>query len=293
MPIVYEDGVWTTAAVHGPKRWHTPFPGTSERVAFEQTYRQYAANFSAVTVGTAHPSVSGFYLASEGNYQGLDAGVQEWVRTYAKIPSSRTEYGSHVYTIPGITPDDLATVNHISGTPSDIGGGLIRITTTGAHGLSVDDIVIITYQIQMATNPSFVPILYNARTIVAVTSTTLDVAEISDPRGSIIDWFSVTYGVVGRDPMQFPVPCRIQYDYFMPGVSPDITTPNDIPIITAVRIMSNDGTETQYYSSVTTPTVEDYMALVDAGEWVVAVDSTLRRWMGNIYERETLYVQAR
>jgi hypothetical protein len=109
--------------------------------------------------------------------------------------------------------------------------------------------------------------------------------------------------VDGRANMTRTVVSRLVHEYFLCATGQTYTTPSAIPIISAQRYtLAGDNTaEVQWlvdataypFAAYTTdPTLPDYKALVSGQDEIVAEDSRLTRWMGNIYERVTRYVIA-
>ena len=94
------------------------------------------------------------------------------------------------------------------------------------------------------------------------------------------------------------------YTYYLPGVTVGITTPSDIAVVESqkyyVASSNNVMTDILADSPVTpasVPTRAAYEALItadaSAGSFsIVAEDSKLIRWRGNIYERSVVYVKA-
>jgi len=88
------------------------------------------------------------------------------------------------------------------------------------------------------------------------------------------------------------VASRISVDYFLPGVTASISTPPDIPLDTRFRVLDSQGQETTTLGTNTQPTLTEYLAIVTNGGEIVAEDSQLERYRGNIYERRTRYIRA-
>jgi hypothetical protein len=106
---------------------------------------------------------------------------------------------------------------------------------------------------------------------------------------------------VGRDPQVLTVPSRIEYVYariFSSGG--DYTTVAAFfaasgQAAQVYSVSSNAEARVDYLfdgSPTSTPTLTAYKALVTAGTEIVAEDSKLTRYMGNIYEISTRYVVA-
>lgn len=111
-------------------------------------------------------------------------------------------------------------------------------------------------------------------------------------------WVADTGG--GRDPQTLPAHSRIAYEYFLCAAGQTYTSPGDIPVIEAQvwGIASNPNARVDYllpagvYWSDSTPTKEDYQDMITNGDEIVAEDSILERWQGEIYVRITRYVTA-
>jgi len=112
----------------------------------------------------------------------------------------------------------------------------------------------------------------------------------------------VTGGIVGyggsddgRVPLDKTVSCTIARAFFL---NPTVT---DIPVLPQFQVTYgaderateyvNDNASNPLYND-TNPSRTEYDALVAAGTLIVAQDSSRDIWMGNIYMRETFYVQA-
>jgi hypothetical protein len=111
----------------------------------------------------------------------------------------------------------------------------------------------------------------------------------------------------GRDQLSEKSAARVQYDYFL--IDPTNGTPTgpiynkatSIPIIDQqryylnkdvidLRLFATSLTSANFDSNPTVPKVEDYLAWIAAKLEIVAEASTLRPWLGNIVERQTVYI---
>jgi len=105
-----------------------------------------------------------------------------------------------------------------------------------------------------------------------------------------------------RDPFQKVVTSRLTKEYFLCAAGQTYTTPSAIPTIEAqsYHFDGHPNNKVLYLvdpaintiSAETIPSLPDYRDMVTAGDEIVAEDSTLERWMGNIYVRSTRYVKA-
>jgi hypothetical protein len=106
--------------------------------------------------------------------------------------------------------------------------------------------------------------------------------------------------VTGRERFTETVPSRRLHDYFLVGPGGDFADPSQIPILPAQQYYLGSPTLTLDYladsppfNQATSPSRSAYLAMVDAGAEIVAEDSSIQRWMGNIWERVTRYIVAR
>lgn len=103
--------------------------------------------------------------------------------------------------------------------------------------------------------------------------------------------------VTGRDRFTKTVVSRLKHEYFLCATGQTYETPDLIPIIPAQAYEFN-GIATDYlgdsppFSVASDPSRTEYEAWIAAGTEIVAEDSRVSRWLGNIYERVTRYVVA-
>lgn len=112
---------------------------------------------------------------------------------------------------------------------------------------------------------------------------------------------SVTTEVDGRERFTESSLSRVQHDYFLCASGQDYETPADIPVNAAQAyyqsadstLVTDYLTDSPPFTTASSPTLTAYLALVSGGDEIVAEESRLTRWMGNIYERTTRYVIAK
>lgn len=105
-----------------------------------------------------------------------------------------------------------------------------------------------------------------------------------------------------RDPFTKTVVARVTADYFLCATGETYETPTDIPVNEAQKYtfdgQPNSPIEylvdagTNPFATATEPTLPDYRDMVTDEDEIIAEDSTLERWMGNIYVRKTRRVKA-
>lgn len=290
MPLIVDlpnSGALTAVAI-GPRQWESPFDDTSEALVFRQEYYQDATQFQTLALDTPHDSIPDAYLVAEGPRDDR-GGYVRWTRTYAKIPPSRQVFESYSWTVPGIGSEAVYAAVNISSTSS--AAGVTTITTASSSTATVGDSVQVSYTFTDGVTGTQYGRSVLRICLTGTSGTTVKVDLIAEPGGTI------TYQTLkkvepGRDPYTEEVGSLLQLDYFLPGVSAGIATVQDIPLIEPVTIYDNTGRQTTSFSATTSPTLTTWRAKVAAEDYVCAVRSIPRRWMGNIYERATRYVKA-
>lgn len=285
----FYDGNFTVASPTSPRRKVYPFEGDTDSFYFEQDFVQTFADFERLPLDVADDEIENAYLVEETPLQELGIGIGRWTRVYSTIPNSRIEQETFAYTVPGISPDPFVLVHPISA--SSTFGSYTRLTIGAPNfDLAVGDPVIINYSV-VNPSPSMVFFRSITRQVRAINSGagTFDVDLITDVATPV---YSIAYkSEKARRPLVKVVPSYLHFDYYLPGVSAGITTPDDIPILQAAEIIvTSTGDRTDSYSSITTPTLTAYRAAVAAETQIVAEPSVIKRWRGNIYERVTRYV---
>lgn len=108
--------------------------------------------------------------------------------------------------------------------------------------------------------------------------------------------------VTGRGRFVEVVPVRVQRDFFLIGPEAycDYATPQEIPIIQEqIYYITDPEQKTDYLGDeppldvASTPSRTDYEAMIAAQDEIVAQASKVERWQGNIYVRETFYIEAK
>jgi hypothetical protein len=289
MSTIYTDGDWTIATINGPKRWLRPFPETNAQIQFEQEYLQLESYFTPEPLDTPHPDYPDYYLVAESQLTGAGGGIVKWTRTYSRIPSSRTIYESYAWTVPGIGSQTVHTQRDVSS--SSTSGNVLTITASGSVGASAGDSVSVSYTFHESSTGYDYP---RSRLLTCLTGTsgsTVKVAAIMEPGGTVT-LNTVVKAEPGRDPETIEVWSKLQLDYFLPGVSANIASSESIPILKQLEIYDNTARKTTSFTATTTPTLAEWRSQIAAGDLVCVVQSTIKPWAGNIYERATRYCRA-
>lgn len=278
------DGDLETAVETGAKVWLRPFPDVSEDFIFRQKYFQLASSFTPTALDEPHPSEVGFYLVEENNIQPVqESGVLEFFRTYSKVPSPRRTSIGYSWYRPAFStaspPGAALTINSAAVT-----AGSHVLTLSAVTDLAVDDLLLIQYnefQSGIGTRTQTV-----RRSITAINGNDVTVNLIT-AGGTITSWLTAREVSPSRDATTISVASEVEYAYFLPGVTPGIDTPRDIPRADAFEALSSDGGFTNTLTETTEPTVKEFLTKIGNSEMVVVEGSTLKRWRGNIFERAT------
>jgi hypothetical protein len=271
----------------GDPSWERPFIDLTAELVLTRSYIQDAAYFSPLALDSIHPTLADMFLVDEGPRDGNSApGFYKWTRTYARIPPSRQVFGSYSWLVPGISTGAVFSPQNITG--SSDAAGVTTITAASSPSISVGDSCSISYTFtDSATGTQYGRnVLRTALT--GTSGATIKVALISEPGGTIT-YITIKKVQPGRPAEALEVNSMAQLDYFLPGVSAGVATPFDIPRISALEIYDGDGLKVNVFTASTVPTITEWRASIAARENICVVSSVVRRWKGNIYERETRY----
>ena len=284
---VYTDGNYTVALAVSPLIGAPAFDGVNALLTAKQDFVQYRANYAALALNTPHPDDGTWLLVREDNFQDLGGGVQQWSRSYARIPEERVEGRAVAWQLPGLGLGGLNAahaVTGIAGLGSDI-TAIVTVTTADAHGLAAGDDLIEFFGAPSSKyhQQQFALV----KVLTAPTANTLTVYQglLSGlPLTSVQKYTPGAFD--GRLPESKKVAGKAVFDYYL------VSSPEAIAILDPPVIHDINGLVTDSYSIGSTPNQAAYAAQITAGEWIVAEASVVRRWQGNIWERETVYVRA-
>lgn len=279
---------YAVAREQGPKSYvyWPPEINDKDSFFFTQRYVQTLADFVPLLLDTPHDTISGVYLVEESEPRDIGGGCVEFVRTWATIPKSWRRYESYGWTVPGL--DSLDTPYAIRAvTGQSTTGGTDTVTTAASVGGSTGDFVTIVYNVFYPDGSQTSRRVLRTITAGGTTSTSFTaVVDISAPQ-----YVNIQRVDVGREPLTEVVGSIVMLDYFLPGVTPNCTTPDDIPRLEPDTIIDNTGQVVQSYAVTSTPTRADWLAKI--GTLVIVEASNVVRWRGNIYERGTRYCIAK
>ena len=289
-PKIYDDGDWTVAQPDGDFVSDRPFAeqgGPGHQVIL-WPHVQARANYSPLELDTPHPTIANAYLTNELGFQDIGGGIVRWFREYSTIPARRLERtGTEVFKFPGLPvgteSGNVITINSIT----VVSNGL-RLNVTDAEGITVGDYIWLNVRTSSGGTSFASSGFY--RVLTGSNSTGIIVANF--PRGITFVAGSLFKAQPSRQAFSQVQPTITQFDYFLPGVTANITTPEDIAVAQPFRpIVESTGVEVDFLNDFTAPSVSQYRDFIVNGELLV-ISSDVRRYKGNIYERVTKYVRA-
>lgn len=267
----YVDGDWTVAKPCSLPEFSAPVPGDPTEYVFTQDFMALRTIAAASTLNTAHPSsglspdYSAWVLVEESDTkQDVGNGIVRWRRTYAKVPAQHNEWESYAYSFIGTAPFlALSTAQE----------GRLRFVERVTSRVQHDYYLVGTGQTY--TTPGAIPILKQFAYCV------------QDTVGGVNygGWYS-------------------RQDYLFDGPSVLDTNVGKLwkttPTLTEYWSMMKEAADKTWTSAVCYQTLTaDNPPRINlatssyAGGQIIAEDSELSRWLGNIWLRRTRYVLAR
>lgn len=248
----------TDAVATSLARFSQPFAGDSGEYVLDQNFQQFLANFVPLPLNTEHPDYKGYYLVSESPLQHLDGGMVSWTRQYCSVPATRNDSASISYNFIGYYGKiaDIA----IAATYSIVG----RNRRTEVVTCRIQNDYYMTGRIGSYQSPTQIPIIPATRYYV--------------PQGNIVSglWVPTYTPAMSPNDLAFGTDNDFIYDT---ARNPVTNSPNDHPFPGAII--------------PTIPCRQAYQTLVSSGGEIVAENSVVSRWRGNIYQRQTKYIVAK
>jgi hypothetical protein len=247
------DGTYIAASEVGSPRYKFPFRQSGDNISslFEQDYWQSMDAFMPYTLGTANTKAPGFYLVDESDPVPLLANLVKLTRTWARIPASQSVDSTLSVTKPqavavnalnrsGVNNWALNSTAYTAGNYLIVGSSVhgpfkvctsattvaptTRITVPAGHGLSGSETI---YFNGSSTNsvPNYFRALTGEYTV--VNSTQIDV---DANLGSAITRLYVYLVTRAYTSGLKRVRCRNVTTFYMPGITPGISSADDITI---------------------------------------------------------------
>ena len=289
-PIYYPNkAAWSSPVeVSGSGRRSYPILNDPTSYQLRRVYVVAAEYYTAAELGTAIEDDGTPLYLTEEIVSNKTAAFVHFERTYSTIPSTRSDYESYPFSLPGLAAASTfgTSVNITVAFPPSY--DQMRFTI-GTHGFTTSDLL--KFDLKMRTGLSYITNLQLIQKPVSVTTNTVT-----------IDWDLFDYDFVSgalytidvrpvRPPRSRSVTSRLTYDYILPGVTQGYETPEDIDTPDVFTIVTADGEEVDILGTTTIPTQADYEASIEAKDWLVT-ETYVRIWQGPIYERTIRTVRA-
>jgi len=274
MSVPYVSGNLNVAAACGGIVLSAPIPGVNVDYVLEQEFLCARASFVPLTLNSVHPVLPSFRLVEETPKADVTGEMCRWTRRYAKIPAPHNQASSIAYSPVGYAGDSVTLGGIITAVPgrsriakvvsARVQHDYFLLDPANNRILDCDGNVVFS-----GANPSplDVPLLQEHRYYGPYYSAV--------PLGLVLD--TISYGPADPTP---------QYLYPVPNGTP-VQPPYDAYPTRGVY-------ETWVAKSATVKTYDHTTnVLTDTGSYeLVATASELSRWMGNILERRTVYIEA-
>lgn len=234
------------------------------------------------------------YFVGDYNKTKIEGGLVRFDRQFANIPLPTIDpAGSEIFTFPGLPytagTGTLITINSVSSS-----NNVLTFNLASAHGMVNGDNFRYYFRGTITAYGATYSNFYYGNGV-CLTGTTGSTIKI---RTYIPSDFTFTFGAIypfasrGRKQVSRKSSTQFEYDYFLPGISTGITKAQDISLpqrFEAYRYSEGNTVET--LSTVTTPTANEYNAIVDDDGFLV-LDSGIDRWKGNIIRRIAKSIRA-
>lgn len=292
---------FNAVATVGAPVWEKVLPVPNAKVAFRQRFMQTAASYTPLALDTPYPADStygvptstSYYLVSEENFSNERGGLLMWDRVYCAVPTSWTEPEEYAYTYPAFSGSQPTTTYAVTAVTAS--GSLYTLSTTITY--SVGDSIFIN--VSLAQNTGIATTRWQASGYWLAqggsSGTTLVVANLvpyyyPGVAFSSVSGFTGKGGKPGRDAAKaIIIPSNVVNDYALASISGLDTS---LPLIDAFMVITANGSETDVVSDTTFPNNTTYVSMVESGTQIVAATSIRRRFLGNIYVRQTRYIPA-
>jgi hypothetical protein len=287
-----------------------PFPADQFTRVIRRRFHVLASAYSPAALDTPDTAYTQAYLVEDVPVGELPGGVWEIQRTFAEIPLPRNDYETYIFPFPGISGSVISAGSAASllGVAYCATNGLL--SWTGGLSVATFDTIYGRAQISYRITPGVLngangwtsSRVFSGRTIGTNTINIGPTLLSTDPQSqtivSAVTASAATFSILlsSRQPIQRVVISRVEEEYFLVGESPAAAFSQADQIqpiqVFAVRQQFGNGQETDFVSNNTLPNLSQYNESVMTREDLVAEESRIDRYLGNIYRRRTRYVKA-
>jgi len=234
------------------------------------------------------------YFVGDFEHSISDGVLITFDRQFANIPLPTIDpAGSEIFTFPGLPytsgTGTLITINSISSS-----NNLLTFNLASAHGMVSGDNFRYYFRGTITVYGATYSNFYYGNGV-CLTGTTGSTIKI---RTYIPSDFTFTFGAIypfatrGRKQVSRRSSTQFEYDYFLPGITAGITEVQDVNLpqrFEAYRY--SEGNTVEKLSGSSTPTANEYNAIVDSDGFLV-LDSGIDRYKGNIIRRTVKSIRA-
>ena len=241
----------------------------------------FTANASAYFVGDYDHSIS-------------DGVLITFDRQFATIPEKTFEpAGSEIFTFPGL-PSTVGTNVPIGISSLTISGQTRTLQLASTHGMAAGDNFRFSIEGSYAVSGrNYNVSLYGNGVCISPTSgSTITFVCYLPNNFTFASGNVITFATRGRLQVSRKATTQIENDYFLPGISANVSTSQSIPLPQKFEAYYYaEGNTVESLNSYTTPTNSEYNALVDSDGFLV-LDSGISIWKGNIIRRTVKSIRA-
>ena len=259
---------------------------------------QTAASYAPLALDTVYPAAGSYgvpssptyYLVAEQGQTDLGGGMMQWDRVYARIPTSWSEGEEFAYTFPAFIASATAGTDRTITNIQDSGANYL--VSSGLSFATGDQVHIAVSYVRDSI--TFFVGQY-VRIIGGTSGSSALVPGIFPGTGT----FSSIAGVITQEaPSRTTgntetVTSQIIHDYALTSTT---ALDTNLPIIDAFTPVGATGAviiPPSGLNTATKPTSDAYASMINRNVQIVGQASVRRRWLGNIYERQTRYIPAR
>lgn len=310
MSIPYTSEDFTTPRAGGDSWIEYPFieKGDNSSKVYHMRCTVNKDDYAAIALDTTMASASNAdvlalpftadanaYFVGDFNHRVTDGALLEFDRQFATIPATNVDYpGTEFFTFPGMP--NMASGSYINITSNSYNSGISTFTTASAHGMSSGDLFMIIYTYYTGSSDPFSRYVTVTTFLTCTTGTTGSTIKSLTTVGSIT--YSATASIIpnatrGRDSLNLSSSTKIINEYFLPGVTTNITSTQDIDLFETFSVYdTNTGKIANSLTIYTIPTILEYNQLVVNRDYLIA-GCGIQRYKGNIYVRKTKEITAR
>ena len=230
------------------------------------------------------------YFVGDFNHRVKDGALLEFDRQFATIPATNEDYpGTEFFTFPGLP--GTSSVFNVNVTSKSYSAGTTTFITASNHGMSSGSFYKLYYSYYSGSN------IISAVTFLTCTSGTSGTTVKSTSNIGSLNFASTAVinpnSKRGRDPVNLSGTIRLTNDYFLPGITSNISTLEDVVLFETFQpYNSYTGNYTNDLLYNTTPTDTQYNTSIINKDYLL-IDCAIQRYKGNIYVRKTKEIISR